>query len=232
MAKNDVPDMELAKSLGRSAFVLGYTGAVGKALVNELNKTKVYKKVVLIGRRLVPLEVGSEFEQRVIDFEKLDDHKDAFKDMDVGFCCLGTTRSKVGVQAFLRTDRDYVVMSAQIAKDQGCKHFSVVTSTSSNKDSYFLYPRTKGEVEDIITKMNFERLSIFRPGLLLADRVEKRTGEDFATFILKPIIHFFPTFLSAPVETVAKAMLNDAVKPSNDAIKEIFTNKTIHQMAE
>ena len=35
-------------------------------------------------------------EQREIDFEKIDDHADAFRGADVHFCCLGTTRGKAG----------------------------------------------------------------------------------------------------------------------------------------
>ena len=35
-------------------------------------------------------------EQRVVDFEKLDQHKEEFSGFDVVFCCLGTTRSAAG----------------------------------------------------------------------------------------------------------------------------------------
>ena len=35
-------------------------------------------------------------EQRVVDFENLDAHADAFKNFDVGYCCLGTTRAQSG----------------------------------------------------------------------------------------------------------------------------------------
>lgn len=35
-------------------------------------------------------------EQKVIDFDHLENHEDAFKDCSVGFCCLGTTRGKSG----------------------------------------------------------------------------------------------------------------------------------------
>jgi len=35
-------------------------------------------------------------EQRVVDFENLDAHADAFKNFDVGYCCLGTTRRQAG----------------------------------------------------------------------------------------------------------------------------------------
>jgi hypothetical protein len=35
-------------------------------------------------------------EQREIDFEKIDDYAQAFQGANVHFCCLGTTRGKVG----------------------------------------------------------------------------------------------------------------------------------------
>jgi len=31
-----------------------------------------------------------------VDFENLDAHSDAFKNLDVGYCCLGTTRRRSG----------------------------------------------------------------------------------------------------------------------------------------
>jgi len=35
-------------------------------------------------------------EQRVVDFENLDAYADAFKNFDIGYCCLGTTRQQSG----------------------------------------------------------------------------------------------------------------------------------------
>lgn len=45
------------------AFVVGYTGEVGKALVAELAEMKAFSKVWLIGRRIVQLDenIGPEF---------------------------------------------------------------------------------------------------------------------------------------------------------------------------
>jgi len=44
---------------------------------------------------------------------------------------------------FYRVDHDYVVNSARLAKDGGCSQFHVVSSVGANKDSSFLYNRTK-----------------------------------------------------------------------------------------
>ena len=44
---------ESFKTKNKSAFVVGWTGEVGKELVKQLAKTKVFQRVVLIGRRNV-----------------------------------------------------------------------------------------------------------------------------------------------------------------------------------
>ena len=63
MAFNANSNLEEFKEEGHSAFVLGYTGEVGKELVKELKRTKPFKKVYLIGRRQVNLgaDIGPEF---------------------------------------------------------------------------------------------------------------------------------------------------------------------------
>ncbi|KAH9494999.1 Oxidoreductase htatip2 [Bulinus truncatus] len=227
----DSSQMDKFRSLGHSAFVLGYTGEVGKMLVEELNRQRLFKRVVLIGRRQVPLDVAPEFEQKVIDFDKIQDHRDVFTDIDYGFCCLGTTRSSVGREGFIKVDRDYVLNSAEVAKSQGCKHFSLVSSMGSNKNSWFLYPKIKGEVEHTLSEMNFDRLSIYRPGLLLCDRQQSRPMEKVTTIFLKPITSFFPTLMSVPTSTVAMAMVNNVVNPTKNT-HETYENKNIHLIAK
>lgn len=155
-----------------SAFVLGATGEVGRELTNLLASNENFSRIVLIGRRKIELnaEKFSRVEQAVVDFDKLTDSADVFKGFDVGYCCLGTTRHKAGVDGFVKVDRDYVVESAKLAKEAGCQQFHLVTAQGSNKNSFFLYPKTKGEAEEAVSNVGFERLAIYRPGLLLCDR--------------------------------------------------------------
>ena len=44
------------QSMNKTAFVLGYTGEVGKELVKALLGSRIFAKVVLIGRRTVTYE--------------------------------------------------------------------------------------------------------------------------------------------------------------------------------
>ena len=88
-------------------------------------------------------------------------------------------------EGFKKVDFDYVVNSAKVAQQNGCKQFHLVSSSGANKNSYFLYPKIKGlqiifqnlniyfnlieiafysgESEDAISQMNFEKVSIYRP---------------------------------------------------------------------
>lgn len=35
-------------------------------------------------------------EQKVVDFDRLNDYKHDFQDLDTGFCCIGTSKAKSG----------------------------------------------------------------------------------------------------------------------------------------
>lgn len=215
------------------AFILGYTGETGKALVNVLAHDTYFSRVVLIGRRNVELglsENSDKFEQKVVDFDHLDQHKDAFKDCKVGFCCLGTTRGKAGAENFVKVDRDYVVNSARIAKECGCEHFEVVTAMGADKNSMILYNKTKGEVEESLKGLNLQRLSIFRPGFLLGNRRESRPLEVCLKVIFTPFNKLFPTTGSVHFDVLARALLNN-VKLTSASSVEILDNKTIHKLA-
>uniref|UniRef100_A0A915IF84 Protein HTATIP2 n=1 Tax=Romanomermis culicivorax TaxID=13658 RepID=A0A915IF84_ROMCU len=223
----------------KKAFIVGYTGEVGKQLVKELLEKKVFLKLVLLGRRKVDFpqdEAYAKAEQIEIDFDNVDKFKDHLKDCEFGFCCLGTTRSKAGVNGFVKVDHDYVVNIAKVAAENGCQHFSVVSSAGTDKNSSFLYPRTKGLMEEDVSKLSFMSVSIFRPKLLLANRQENRLLERAAIFILTPITKLAPTVVSVPTSSVAKAMIFRAAECAKAILTaankaEIIDNKTIHQMS-
>jgi oxidoreductase len=64
-----------------------------------------------------------------VDFDKLDEHKAAFNDADLAFCCLGTTRAKAGKEGFVKVDFDYCVNSAKLLKEAGkCTDFHLLSS--------------------------------------------------------------------------------------------------------
>merc|ERR1712004_310481 len=239
-AENQALNLRISREVGHNmddfrnknmtAFVLGYTGEVGKQLVKELASSKIFQKVVLIGRRKVEYDDPeiSKMEQVVTDFDKLEEHKESFNGFNVGYCCLGTTRGKSGAEGFYKVDHDYVMNSAQIAKATGLEQFHFVSSQGANANASLLYTKTKGEVEEKLKVLDFPQLYIYRPGVLLCNRVESRPGEACIRAVFKPISYFFPTTGSCPTTTVAKAIVATTV--SNQSPKwEMVDNKAIHQ---
>ncbi|KAG8129723.1 putative Oxidoreductase HTATIP2-like protein [Naja naja] len=219
----------------QNCFILGASGETGKELLLEILKQQKFSRVTLIGRRKLHFEgtLYSNVAQEVVDFEKLDESAAAFQGHDVGFCCLGTSRAKAGADGFVRVDRDYVEHAAKLAKAGGCHHFILESSKGADSSSSFLYLKTKGEVENRIKALEFDRFSIFRPAVLLCDRQESRPVEWVTRKVLGVAAHFFPTYMTIPTTTVARAMANIAVMPAKDGQKvEVLENAAIHALGQ
>ncbi|KAK7066550.1 hypothetical protein SK128_007392 [Halocaridina rubra] len=212
-----------------TALVLGGTGEVGKALVQELMKNEAFSKVILVGRRKTNVE-HEKVHEKIVDYEKLDEHKEVFTDAQVGYCCLGTTRGKSGAKGFVRVDRDYVSHAAKLLKEAGCSQFHLVSSQGANKGSMFLYIKTKGEAEDLVKELDFPYLGIYRPAVLLCDREESRPMEKCTQLLMRGFD--WRNKLSVHTYTVACAMVASTLKTAaSDNVGEkkvdIFENKDI-----
>ena len=68
---------------------------------------------------------------------------------------------------FRRVDFDYTLESAKLSKQSGCKQFHLVSSMGANVNAYFLYPKTKGEIEAAVAALNFENCAIYRPAYVI-----------------------------------------------------------------
>ncbi|KAJ2556019.1 Oxidoreductase htatip2 [Coemansia sp. RSA 1933] len=217
---------------GKSAIVLGGTGEVGREVIKHLLASDGFDKVTVFARR--PIEyTGANAEklvQKQVDYEDSEQMGRDFAGHSHAFCCLGTTRSKSGADGFYKVDHDYVVDSAKACKAANVEHYSICSSSGANKDSMFLYMKTKGQADDEIQNMGFPRVSVFRPGMLLCDRGESRILEKVVTVPLKLLTMFAPSLMSIPTSTVAWAMVNNAFTiPESTPLNEIFSNSDMHK---
>eukprot|EP00729_Bicosta_minor_P021794 gene21794-10285_t len=181
---------------GLKALVIGATGATGRSLVSKLVSMEAYSKVATIARRSVDLPVDTDkLTQHVLDLATLDSQPELFRTYDVVFCALGTTRGAAG-----SADKDYVATSAKLAKENGVKHFSLLTSQGPtnwpNLPKWLvrgvhplLYAQTKWEAEQAVIAQQFERTSIFQPGLLdrRVDGADERGVETFLLYVRMPM---------------------------------------------
>lgn len=191
----------------KTALVIGATGLIGRNLVDHLIASEAFKKVITLTRK--PLNIVSDkFENHVIDFECLNDAAELFS-VDVLFSCLGTTKKQVGsIEAQRRIDLDYQYDAAKIARQQGVSEYFLVSSSGANARSPSPYLKMKGQLEDKVFALNFQRSVVFRPSLLLGKRAEPRFGEDVAAKVM-PLLRYIPllkTYRPITGEQVATKM--------------------------
>jgi uncharacterized protein YbjT (DUF2867 family) len=60
---------------------------------------------------------------------------------------------KVGEELFRKVDYQYPLNFAKIGVEVGASHYGLLSSTGASAKSWFLYMRTKGEVERDIKKV-------------------------------------------------------------------------------
>ena len=116
----------------KKALVLGGTGATGKHVIKELRENEQISKIKMLNRRQVELPEGpglDKVEQVIVDYDNLDKSKADFSEVDLAFCCLGTTNPNLGLkEGFVKVDYDYVVNSAKILKEANCADFHLISS--------------------------------------------------------------------------------------------------------
>lgn len=165
------------------AIVIGATGLVGRALTEQLGDADHIRKVITLTRRAAG-HPSPRVDNRVVDFERLEDHASWFA-ADWLFSCLGTTRQKAGsIAAQRRVDLDYQYRAARLAADHGVGHYLLVSSSGAHAGSRNPYLRMKGELEEKVQALPFKRISIFQPSLLMGKRPEFRWGEKLGGMLL------------------------------------------------
>lgn len=206
----------------KTALVVGATGLVGNACVEQLLQNPYYSKVVVLSRRAL-LQQHPKLVTRLIDFEQLQNYSDAIQGDDI-YYCLGTTIKKAGSQtAFYRIDYEYALQIAQIAVQNKVAQFLLVSSLGADSKSTIFYSRTKGELENSLKKLSIPSLHIFQPSILLGERNESRSGESVGKVLAQWIRPFlrgsWRKYRGIEGAAVAKAMIRIAQQQK----KGIFT---------
>lgn len=199
----------------RAAAIAGATGLTGQSLLNGLLDSGAYDPVWAILRR--PMHrTHPRLRERVADFASLDTL--AHVELDVAFCTLGTTIRKAGSKdAFREIDQGHVLRFARWARACGARRFLYVSSVMAGPESGNFYLRVKGETEEGLAAIGFDRLDIFQPSFLLGVRPERRFAERLGQVVVAALDFALAgpleRFRGIPASTVAAAMANAAAQP-------------------
>lgn len=202
------------------ALVIGATGATGKDLVNQLCQDSDFDEIDIFVRR------GSDFHNEKVKAHLVDfDHPEEWKHLvkgDVAFSCLGTTLKSAGSKENQKViDYDYQFNFAKAAKENNVQDYILVSAYGASPDSKIFYSRIKGELEEAVKNLKFEKTTIFKPGMLERKNTD-RNGEVFGLKIIKFLNKFglFKSQQPLPTEVLAKAMIV-ASKIKSNSFSEI-----------
>jgi uncharacterized protein YbjT (DUF2867 family) len=194
--------------MGQVANVIGASGLVGQQLVAQLLDHPEFEKVRIFARRSIGL-VHPKLEEQVIDFDRPENWKHLVQG-DVLFSTLGTTiKAAKTKENQYRVDFTYQYEFAKAASENGVPVYLLVSSMGANPKSSVFYSRMKGELEEAVVKLSFQKLVILRPSILDGNRQEKRVGEKFGLILTRFLTKFIlKVYRPTPVDILAAKMIS------------------------
>lgn len=188
------------------ALIIGATGATGKDLLSQLLADDTYSEVHCFVRKPLAL-THPKLHAHVVNFET----PEAWADLlhgDVAFSCLGATLAVAGSkEAQWRVDYDYQYAFAQQCKANGVPTFVLISAAGATAQSKLFYNRMKGQLEDAMKALEFTRLLIFQPSVLVR-KGSDRKGEQFGLkmIVLLNKIGLFKRYRPMPTNVLAQRM--------------------------
>ena len=217
----------------KTALIFGSSGLIGNELFKTILLKNVYSKIKIFVRT-IPEVNNPKVEIIKTDFKNLEKYKDKIKGDDCYFC-IGTTKKDTPDKSeYRRIEYNLPVNIAIIAKENSVNSFFYVSSIGANPKASSGYLKNKGQVEEELKNLNFSKLAIVRPSLLIGNRKSFRLGEIIFTPIMNTLTLFafgsLKKYKPIKIENVVKAMLNISLKSSNKMVYESNELEAIAQL--
>ena len=196
------------------ALIIGATGATGKDLVTQLLADDTYSEVHCFVRKPLTF-THTKLHAHVVDFETPESWADLLRG-DVAFSCLGTTLAAAGSkEAQWRVDYDYQYNFAEHCRNNGVPTFVLISAAGAKAPSKLFYNRMKGQLEDAVKELEFPRLLIFQPSVLIRSNSD-RSGENFTVKAFKFLnkLGILKRYRPMPTSVLAEKMRKEvAISP-------------------
>ncbi len=207
----------------KTALIFGSSGLIGNELFKTILLKNVYSKIKIFVRTIPEIN-NPKVEIIKTDFKNLEKYKDKIKGDDCYFC-IGTTKKDTPDKSeYRRIEYNLPVNIAIIAKKNSVNSFFYVSSIGANPKASNGYLKNKGQVEEELKNLNFSKLAIIRPSLLIGNRKTFRLGEVIFTPVMNTLTLFafgsLKKYKPIKIENVVKAMLNISLNTSNKMVYE------------
>jgi len=161
-------------------LIIGGTGQVGAAVVCALAAEPSCAEVVMVNRRAISLSADPRVRQVVSDtaaaqfpaeVTKLAQGKIAQGDAVYGASCVGVGKGslKWSEEELKALEIGVVGGFARGCQAGGITRFSLLSAVGSTSKSRIRYVRVMGLKEETVQGTGFQRLAIFRPGIIVGN---------------------------------------------------------------
>ena len=207
----------------KTAIIFGSSGLIGNELFKTILLNNSYSKIKIFVRT-IPKVNNPKVEIIKTDFRNLEKYKDKINGDDCYFCIGTTKKDTPDKDEYRRIEYDLPIRIASIAKANSINSFFYVSSIGANPNASSNYLKNKGQVEEEIKNLNFPKLAIIRPSLLVGNRKTFRLGEIIFTPIMNTLTVFafgsLKKYKPIKIENVVKAMLYISKNDSNEIVFE------------
>ncbi len=198
--------------------LIGATGAVGGEALRTLLQDPQLAKVTTFGRRPNGGITHPVLTQNVTDIHDPSTYAGRLEGHDAAVCCLGVGEPrKVSRADFEAIDKTAVLAFAKTCRTEGVRHFELLSSVGASPSSRFFYLRLKGELIEELRALDFERLSIFQPAMILTPSNRYGASQAVALRVypwLHPLMRGgLRKYRGVPVEFLGAAMTKNLGTP-------------------
>ena len=216
----------------KTALIFGSSGLIGNELFKTILLNNSYDKIKVFVRS-IPEVNNPKVEIIKTDFFNLGQYKDKIIGDDC-FFCIGTTKKDTpDKEEYRRVEYNIPVNVAKIAKANSVKSFYYVSSIGANPNASSNYLKNKGQVEGELKNLNFSKLAIIRPSLLIGNRKSFRLGEVIFTPVMNTLTLFafgsLKKYKPIKIQNVVKAILYIS---KNISDKIVFESDELERLAK
>jgi uncharacterized protein YbjT (DUF2867 family) len=158
-------------------LIIGATGQVGSAVVRALAAVPSCTEVVMVNRREVSLTGDPRMRQVIMDtadaqfpaeMTRLAQRMVALDDPVYGASCVGVGKGSMNwsEEQLKALEIGVVGGFARGCRDGGITRFSLLSAAGTSANSRIRYARIMGLKEEMVRGIGFQRLAIFRPGVI------------------------------------------------------------------
>jgi uncharacterized protein YbjT (DUF2867 family) len=162
--------------MGFSTLIVGGTGQVGSAVVRALLASSSCTAVVMVNRRTIPLAADARLRQVIMDTSAANFANEiaelastcALSDPLYAASCIGIGKGsgQWNEEDIKKLEIGLVGGFARGCLTAGVERFGLLSAAGSSAKSWIRYARIMGEKEDVVRRLGFKRLAIFRPGII------------------------------------------------------------------